>query len=106
MNSTEYLDITEFYHGWKYGLDLPESISSHRMVSLDNENELYPMKSELYIVGGYDSNRHRNEILELKCSGSTPDTCQFQETKVKLKYPRNSHIALAISESHANELCN
>ena len=84
-------------------MDLPSEIENHRMVASNDQRELF-------IVGGYDGNfrsTSRKQILELKCSGLTPDSCHFEDISgIRLRYARDFHIALPIDESLARDLCN
>ena len=79
------------------GLDLPYYLNNHRMVALENF-------TEVYITGG-DGKKNNGEILELKCSGSTPDTCGFKPSASNVKVDRDRHVAIPISNSLADELC-
>ena len=61
----------------------------------------------VYLTGGwnYSNKESSNKILEMKCPNQTPESCSFNEIQTKLKYPRNDHIALSITEELAKELC-
>ena len=78
------------------GLDLPYYLNNHRMVALEDFKEVY-------ITGG-DGRKNNGEILELKCSGSNPDTCEFKPNS-NVKVDRDRHVAIPISNSLADELC-
>ena len=93
---TEYLE--DLNQGWQSGPDLPYPLSSHRMVALED------FKS-IYITGG-DGRQNNGEILQLQCSGSTPDTCAFKPSALNVKVDRQAHIALPISNALADKLCN
>ena len=64
-------------------------------------------EKEIFIIGGVDGDGDgpRNQVLKLQCEGTDPSTCFFQEIKAKLKFAREGHIALPISEEFANQLC-
>ena len=65
-----------------------------------------PDAKSVYLTGGLDSSKEAsNKILEMKCPDQTPASCYFDEIPTKLKYPRQGHIALAITEEFAKELC-
>lgn len=59
----------------------------------------------IYITGGNEI-RNNGEILQLQCSGSTPDTCAFTPSTLDVKVGRFAHIALPISNTLADKLCN
>ena len=89
------------------GLHLPEGLHSHRMVTSDDEKELF-------IVGGYDgpygygfnrSFKPRKQVLQLQCEGADPSTCSFKEIESKLFFARAGHIALPLTDSFASHLC-
>ena len=61
----------------------------------------------VYITGGYGRGRDIVHILaELQCSGSTPNTCAFKHLETTNEIARENHIAIPITESLANKLCN
>ena len=68
-----------------------------------------PDTNSVYLTGGYDpsswGNEYSNKILEMKCPNQTPESCVFNEIPTKMKYSRNGHIALSITEELAKELC-
>ena len=97
--SVEYLDPADLDKGWMKGLDLPERISSHRMVITSD--------SKAFIVGGFSGKelpKERHEILEMKLQ-SQPETCEFFHIPSRLKYPRFGHVVFHISNSLAETLC-
>ena len=59
----------------------------------------------VYITVG-SGRRSDGEILEIQCSGSTPDTCAFKPLASDIRINRSFHIAFAISKSLADSLCN
>ena len=101
--SVEFLDLDKLDQGWIEGLDLPERISSHRMVvsaeSLD----------QAFIVGGFSGKelpKERHQILEMKCGDlNQPETCGFVEIQARLKYPRFGHVAMSIKNSFVDLFC-
>ena len=65
-----------------------------------------PDDKSVYLTGGRDSNgKILNKILQMKCPNQSPESCFFDEIPTKLKYPRQGHIALSITEELAKELC-
>ena len=60
-----------------------------------------------YITGksAWQAGRQNGEILQLQCSGSTPDTCAFKTSASNVKVDRQGHIALPVSNILADELC-
>lgn len=58
----------------------------------------------VYVTGGI-GRRNYGQLIELVCSGSTPDTCAFQPSTTNNRVNRNSHIALPITDSLADKLC-
>ena len=55
--------------------------------------------------GSNSNGESSNKIFEMKCPYQTPESCVFNEIPTKLKYPRDGHIALSITEELAKELC-
>ena len=80
------------------GPDLPYKLEYHRMVASEDLRSIY-------ITGGNEI-RNNGEILQLQCSGSTPDTCAFKTSASNVKVDRQGHIALPISNILADKLCN
>ena len=95
--STEYLDLFNINQGWKLGPDLPYSLFFHRLVASEDFKSIYS-------TGGF-GRRNRGEILELQCSGSTPNTCTFKPTASRMKVDRREHVVLPLSNSVAADLC-
>ena len=58
----------------------------------------------VYVTGG-TGRQNNGQLIEMKCSGSTPDTCAFKPSATTNRVDRESHIALPITESLANKLC-
>ena len=58
----------------------------------------------VYVTGGI-GRQNNGELIEMKCSGSTPDTCAFRPSATTNRVDRDSHIALPITESLATKLC-
>ena len=61
-----------------------------------------------YIIGGFggkEMGEARSEILELKCSGSRPNACEFKQIKAKLQNARYGHIAVPITDTFVNQNC-
>ena len=58
----------------------------------------------VYITGGIGS-ENDGELIELKCSGSTPNTCAFKPSATTNRVDRHGQIALPITDSLANKLC-
>ena len=58
----------------------------------------------VYVTGG-GGQRNNGQLIEMKCSGSTPDTCAFEPAATTNRVDRYAHIALPITESLANKLC-
>ena len=87
------------------GFDLPVGLHNHRMVTSEDQKELF-------IVGGYDGPYGfgltyglNNKIFKLQCEGTDPSTCSFERIESKLFSERAGHIALPISNSFASQLC-
>lgn len=80
------------------GPDLPYKLEYHRMVASEDLRSIY-------ITGGNEI-RNNGEILQLQCSGSTPDTCAFTPSTLDVKVGRFAHIALPKSNTLADKLCN
>ena len=74
---------------------MPYKLSGHKMVASEDSKAVY-------ITGGRKNN---GELIEMKCSGSTPDTCTFKPSSTTNRVGRFGHIALPITESLANKLC-
>jgi len=58
----------------------------------------------VYVTGGY-GRQNNGQLIEMKCSGSTPDTCAFKLSTTTNRVDRYAHIALPITESLATKLC-
>ena len=58
----------------------------------------------VYITGGWER-QNNGQLIEMKCSGSTPDTCAFKPSATTNRVDRQGHIALPITESLATKLC-
>ena len=58
----------------------------------------------VYVTGGA-GRQNNGELIEMVCSGSTPDTCAFRPLTTTNKVDLEGHIALPIAESLANKLC-
>ena len=80
------------------GIDLATGLDDHRMVTSEDGKELF-------IIGGSRRRHVRNQVLKLHCEGTDPATCSFKEIETKLKFAREEHIALPISDSFARQLC-
>ena len=76
---------------------MPHPLSSHRMVASEDPKAVY-------VTGGWPR-QNNGELIEMKCSGSTPDTCAFKPSATTNRVDRWGHIALPITESLANKLC-
>ena len=59
----------------------------------------------VYVTGGYGIDQNNGELLEMKCSGSTPDTCAFKPSATTNRVDRHGQIAMPITDSLANKLC-
>ena len=79
------------------GPDLPYPLSYHRMVVSEDSKAVY--------VTGGGGRQNSGQLIEMKCSGSTPDTCAFKPSATTNRVDRESHIALPITESLATKLC-
>ena len=82
---------------------LPMSIGGHRMISSPNNKEIY-------IIGGLiDDGTPDNKILKAVVPSSmtliNPNAFTFKEIPTKLKYARDSHIALPISLDIVKQIC-
>ena len=58
----------------------------------------------VYVTGGI-GRQNNGELIEMVCSGSTPDTCTFKPSATTNKVDRYGHITLPITESLATKLC-
>ena len=61
----------------------------------------------LYTVGGFslpDNTNYVKDIFKLVCE-DTIDSCEWENTGVKLEIGRKKHVALPISKSLAQDLC-
>ena len=58
----------------------------------------------VYVTGG-EGRQNNGKLIEMKCSGSTPDTCAFKPSATTNRVNRYGHIALPITDSLANKLC-
>ena len=98
LGSTEYLDISNLDEGWKQGPSLPfiSFITGPQLVTSED------LKT-VYVTGGVGS--LDGKILQLHCSGSTPDTCAFKFAASNVKVDTSGHIALSITNELAAKLC-
>ena len=96
LQTTEYLEDLD--QGWQPGPDLPYKLDFHRMVASED-------LETIYITGGSKA-LENGEILQLQCSGSTPDTCSFATLTLDFDVIRFAHIALPVSNTLADKLCN
>ena len=86
-----------------YISQLPMSIAVHRMITSPNNKEIY-------IIGGLlDGDTDSNKILKAVVPSSmtiiNPNAFTFKEIPTKLKYARDSHIALPISLDIVKQIC-
>jgi len=95
LQSTEYLEDLD--QGWKSGPDLPYTLSLHKMVASEDSKAVY--------VTGGGGRKNNGQLIEMKCSGSTPDTCAFKPSATTNRVDRYHHIALPITDSVATKLC-
>ena len=51
------------------------------------------------LVGGFDNNGWREEIIQLYCQDDIIENCQWQEIEQKLQIPR-SPVAIPLPESY------
>ena len=89
---SEYLEIDQLNQGWKSGPNLPYPLTNHRMVASEDLKNVYITSSD-------------GNILEIQCSGSTPDTCAFKPLASSIRTKQGPHIAFTISDSLADSLC-
>merc|ERR1711862_176551 len=89
---SEYLEIDQLNQGWKSGPNLPYPLTNHRMVASEDLKNVYITSSD-------------GNILEIQCSGSTPDTCAFKPLASSIRINQGPHIAFTISDSLADSLC-
>ena len=105
IRSTEILDKDQPQNGWITGdqFNLPFNNFEwylHQMVSSSD-------KKSVFGLGGYnDLNREVNNIYEFACTGQDLDSCQWKDTNSTMKYKRRGHVAFAIPNELAIELCN
>ena len=66
--------------------------TNHRMVASEDLKNVYITSSD-------------GNILEIQCSGSTPDTCAFKPLASSIRTNQGPHIAFTISDSLADSLC-
>ena len=93
---SEYLEVDQLNQGWKSGPNLPFPLSSHRMVASEDLKNVY------ITVGS--GRRSDGEILEIQCSGSTPDSCAFKPLASSIRIDRGFHIAFTISDALADSM--
>ena len=72
-------------------------LDDHRMVASEDSKAVY-------VTGGV-GRQNNGQLIEMKCSGSTPDTCAFKPSATTNRVDRYAHIALPITESLAKKLC-
>ena len=76
---------------------MPYPLAYHSMVAGEGSKAVF-------VTGGWER-QNDGELIEMKCSGSTPDTCAFKPSATTNRIDRYGHIALPITESLANKLC-
>ena len=64
-----------------------------------------PNKNGVLLIGGDpDGTNRQDKIYELKCE-NTIENCEWMALPQKLKYARESFIAMLIPDSLAHDLC-
>ena len=76
---------------------MPYPLAYHIMVVSEDTKAVY-------VTGGWER-QNDGELIEMKCSGSTPDTCAFKPSATINRVDRYAHIALPITDSLATKLC-
>ena len=76
---------------------MPYPLAFHRMVANQGSKAVY--------VTGGEGRKNNGEIIELQCSGFTPNTCAFKPSAIASKVNRDGHTALPITEFLANKIC-
>ena len=99
-SSVEVLDLEDTQNGWivipKTRSEPKGQRSSFQIVVLN--------ETDVFIVGGI--HKHLKAIYKLDCMNDEVENCEWRKLEQSLKYGRNRHVAFAIPDSLANELCN
>ena len=99
-SSVEILDLDDTQNGWKVipkTRSEPKGQRSSFQIVVLNE-------TDVFIVGGI--HKHLKAIYKLDCKNDEIENCEWKKLEQSLKYGRNRHVAFAIPDSLANELCN
>ena len=99
LKETRILDKSDLGTGFFHGQDLPVMLEHHQMISA-------PDKKSVYVLGGYDQTNEEDstKIYQFTC-GDDISSCQWNESKVTLKYARNRLVKMPVPESFVKEAC-